>query len=245
MKHVWSTLLGITLGAVPITYLLTQSSTAVAPTPLTDLNIANNGAAEDITHLTDMEARLEKLQARLDQAEGAISKSKHVNPGENGGTPQALSPNTVKADTSEQDTTEAARPEINAMSEEWVAQDKSYQQQTAAALAGQLASEEYDTGWAGNFQAELDQGLKAESFAGTRLSDVECKSSLCRVTLAHDNSETEEQFFEHMLELPIMSNTQAYYQREGNDDGSSSLILYIAREGRSLPLPQRTVKASN
>ena len=245
MKHVWSILLGVTLGAVPVTYLLTQSSTAVAPTKSTDLGSENYSDAEDAARLAAMEARLEKLQARLDWTEGTMPGSNHVNAGERSRAKPTLTPDTAIAIESVPDAIAKQARDLEVLHQERIAQDQAYQQQTNVALAGQLVSEEYDSDWAGNFQADLNQGLKSDSFKGTHLSDVECKSSLCRITLAHDNSETEEQFFEHMLELPVMANTQAYYQRESNGDGSASLVLYVAREGKKLPLPQREAKVSN
>lgn len=245
MKHVWSTLLGVTLGAVPATYLLTQSSTAVAPAKSTDLGSENYRDAEDAARLAAMEARMEKLQARLDGTEGTMPGSNHVNAGGRSRAKPTLTPDAAIAIESEPDTIAKQARDLEVLPQERIAQDQAYQQQTTVTLAGQLASEEYDSDWAGNFQADLDQGLKSDSFTGTHLSDVECKSSLCRVTLAHDNSETEDQFFEHMLELPVMANTQAYYQRENNGDGSTSLVLYVAREGQTLPLPRREANASN
>lgn len=238
MKHVWSILIVVTLIAVLVGYLLTQPSAVVASAQPTEVGLADVRNAENDARLADMEVRLEKLQARLDQTEEAQSGSASINSVDRGNARQAISPSTAKDDASERNAMAALRPAQNGKAGEGIAQDQAYQRQTAAALEVQLAGEEFDPDWAVNFQVELTQGLKSDSFAGTNHTDVECKSSLCRVTLAHDNTESEERFFEHMLELPILSNTEAYFQREINNDGSTSLVLYVAREGQTLPLPR-------
>ena len=192
-----------------------------------------------------MEERIKELQTRIGRSEHTLAKTDHDQSGRQQATQPHSAVDAPQPELSDRARTAAAPPPPDMPIEERMAQDQVYEQQSVAALASRLAGEEVDTDWAGNFQAALDNGLKSESFAGTRLSDVECKSSLCRVTLAHDNAETEELFLENMLDLPVMSNTQAFYKREGNSDGSASLVLYIAREGQSLPLPRRDVNALN
>ena len=194
---------------------------------------------EQATRLRQLEQRIGELQQRLNSAErrAAAELVDYRASDERNDAQRAAAP-AQSADVSEQPPVPHARAGL--APEERAAADRAYREQVVTHLENQLVTEDYDSGWAGNFQADLDQGLKSQSFSGTRLTGVECKSSLCRVTLGHDNVESEEQFFEHVLELPMMANTQAYYTRESGADGSSALVLYVAREGQALGLPKHT-----
>lgn len=186
-------------------------------------------AAEREAQLRALQEQVAALQQRVADAEASMARSA-ARP--RVGAAMNAAPSTD--DTPSSAPTPAAPPRA---AEEHATNANAMREKTLATLENKLADEELDAGWAGNFQAQLEQGLQSESFTGTQLSAVTCKRSLCRVTLTHDNVDMQEQFFEHMLELPVMANTQAYYQREDHPDGSTSLVLYIAREGQTLPLP--------
>lgn len=190
---------------------------------------ADPSAAEREAQLRALQEQVAALQQRVADAEASMMRS----------APTPSVGAAVKAAPSTDDSP-ASAPAPTALpqaAEERAITTNVMREKTLATLENKLADEQLDAGWAGNFQAQLEQGLQSESFNGTRLSAVTCKSSLCRVTLTHDNVDMQEQFFEHMLELPVMANTQAYYQRKDHPDGSTSLVLYIAREGQTLPLP--------
>lgn len=238
-------LIGITLAVAAATYVLIQPPALVADLASAGAGSDDNRDAENAARIAEMEERLKQLQSRIGRSEDTLTATDYVRNERQQTTQPHPAVEAAQPELPDRARAPAAPPQPNMPTEERIAQEQVYEQQSVAALAGRLAGEEVDTDWAGNFQAALDQGLKSESFAGTRLSEVECKSSLCRVTLAHDSAETEEQFLENMLDLPVMSNTQAFYKREGNSDGSASLVLYIAREGQSLPLPRRDVNALN
>lgn len=199
---------------------------------------------EQSARLLELEERIGEMQQRLDAAERRAASAKLSDRRASGedDDAQRATASVQFADVSAQ----PAAPTVRAASssEEQEAADRGHREQTVAQLEEQLAVEDYDSGWAGNFQANLDQGLKSQAFLGTRLTGVECKSSLCRVTLGHDNVDSEEQFFEHVLELPMMANTQAYYTRESGPDGSSALVMYVARQGQALGLPKRSAMSS-
>lgn len=235
MRPMWGALIGAALVTLPVLYFVTrpsQEQLQVAPNHSDDMRDSR---------IAELEATLHEVRARLDRTEAVAPQ---------GGRPGSGSP-ASSAKTAHGEQASSVNKPAAAMEEqqrakltpeEQAAQDNAYQLEAAAALEGRMAGEDYDTVWASNFQSDLQRGLMAESFTGTRLLGVQCKSSLCRVALDHDDPDTEAQFFEHILELPVMANTQAYYQRENNADGSTSLVMYIAREGQSLPLPQRQAR---
>ena len=245
MNHGKIMLIGVTLAVAVVSYVLMQPPALIAEPAAARAESDDNRVAENAARIAEMEERLKELQTRIGRSEDSLAKTDFVHSDRQQSTQPHPEVGAAQPELPDRARTPATPSQPDMPLEERIAQDQVYEQQSVAALAGRLAGEEVDTDWAGNFQAALDQGLKSESFAGTRLSDVECKSSLCRVTLAHDNAETEEQFLENMLDLPVMSNTQAFYKREANGDGSASLVLYIAREGQSLPLPRRNVNAMN
>lgn len=232
MKNAAITVTGI---AVAVLVLVAYRSAQNDPTATLASSSASATSDADATardaQLRNLQEQVAALQKRLADAEASMV---HTAPAP-GGNERANTTPPITDDTAQPAPTPSAQPMTE---EERADAAKAMRENTLATLETQLAGEELDAGWAGNFQTQLEQGLKSESFAGTRLSAVTCKSSLCRVTLAHDNADMQEQFFEHMLELPVMANTQAYYQREDHPDGSTSLVLYIAREGQTLPLPR-------
>lgn len=242
MRNLWSGCLGAAVVAVPAMYFLLQndSPTSLAEQPVEPVRGLEQNADQAV-RILELEARLSDMQTRMERAEaaaiGMVQRAAQNQPqhSENDSAPL---PN--EAVRSEQKSNTGSASDHSATSpEQQVLADQSYQQQVVSALENQLADEPHDAEWAGNFQSELEQGLTAESFSVTRLTNVDCKTSVCRVTLGHDSQEHEDQFFEHVLELPIMANTQAYYTRVPNPDGSSSMVMYIAREGKTLSLPAR------
>lgn len=243
MNYRWKWIAAASIGAVGIAAIMANTEKAVPASQNVDVqrpNVDDIGAAET-ARLVALESRIAALQERVSVAESAITARPF------GSTPQEQLTRSAEVGTSAATEGQRTTPndrEAAAALRSQEEQDKVSQQQTVAALETQLAIEDYDGGWDTNIQAELDQSLKLDSFDGTRLSGVQCKTTLCRVALAYDNVEAEMQFFENLDHLPIMRNTQAYYQRESNADGSVSLVMYVAREGKLLPLTEGA-RASN
>lgn len=226
--------IAVALGAVVIVSLIVDQDTPAPAAQNVDLPSAtkHETATLDSARVAALERRIDELQNRVNLAETAAS-AQEVSSG-----PQQQAASEAQSAQPEAMEQRPETPERRAETalRDQEEQDRIYQQQTIAALDEQLATEEYDTDWDSNVKAELDQNLKLDSFNGTRVSNVECKSTLCRVALTHTNAEAETLFFENLGNLPMMKNTRAYYQRETNADGSTSMVLYVAREGKSLPL---------
>lgn len=243
MRNLWSACLGAAVVAIPATYFLLQNdspTSSIAEQQVEPARVAEQNV-DQAARMLELETRLSDMQARLDRADAAGTTARQAAQTQSPHAVNETSPLPSDVHSMEQKSNiEAAADDFAASREQLEIADKNYQQRAVAALENKLADEQHDAEWAGNFQSGLEQGLAAESFKVTRLTNVDCKTSVCRVTLGHDSQEHEEQFFEHVLELPVMANTQAYYTRVPNADGSSSTVMYIAREGQSLPLPTRS-----
>ena len=207
---------------------MTHNEPALSNTP----ELTATGAAERDAHLRELQTEVQALQQQLTAAEAALAQRAASAP-----VPNLPTDTLVKRAT-------PILPLAAQTETERVTEARQQREKIIASLDQHLAIEELDIQWSNQFQSELEAGLKAESFNGTRLSELTCKQSLCRVALTHDNASMQEQFFEHMLELAVMTNTPAYYEQAEQADGSIALTLYIAREGRSLPLPPRETSST-
>lgn len=97
-----------------------------------------------------------------------------------------------------------------------------------------LQTELVDKDWARPAADALRQAFEAEAAEGVELLEADCRSSMCRLTLAFDPARAEETF--RNLQRMIPWEGEAFFQIEDLDSGEA--ILYIARE--EYPLPRVT-----
>lgn len=103
-------------------------------------------------------------------------------------------------------------------------------------LEERLAGEPLDAAWAGDAETEFAQGLETSGLTGTSLVSASCRSTLCRVTLTHRSPDDEDAFMAQLPNLPGANDTEMFYSRDENPDGTVSMVLYIARQGLGLNL---------
>lgn len=96
-------------------------------------------------------------------------------------------------------------------------------------------SENADYQWAARTTDLITQHLGKGEQVQTILSDVECRTTLCRVEVNHEDAtaagEFELQFSMQVGE--VLPQTSYFY--EPQDNGSISVVMYLAREGYDLP----------
>jgi hypothetical protein len=113
--------------------------------------------------------------------------------------------------------------------------------QRAALLEAALATQDVSAEWS---QAALEQiaatvdqvldTLSPQTSDGLELVGTDCRSTLCRIEFVHENQEV----MEHVVrEIPqqIGWQTNGHMRVISNPDGSSSAVLYLSRDGYSLP----------
>ncbi|MDS4022869.1 MAG: hypothetical protein RKR03_20530 [Candidatus Competibacter sp.] len=106
-----------------------------------------------------------------------------------------------------------------------------------ALLDQQARTERADPRWSGPATTQI-QGLFAEdSLAGSTLRDATCQTTLCRIEVDHRDTLALDRF---LSELPARLgwNTDSYAQTVTHGDGSTTLVLYLSRDGYPLPWPR-------
>ncbi len=99
-----------------------------------------------------------------------------------------------------------------------------------------LSAEQIDVAASNTFAEGLKQAFGGEEeLAGTQLIDAQCRVTLCRIAVLQRSDDDVESFLGHVGTLPGLENTETYWQREVNADGSSVMTMYVMRPGHKLP----------
>ncbi len=108
-------------------------------------------------------------------------------------------------------------------------------QREAGIMENAIANEVLDVAATNTFTQSLKESLVRDESAGTQIVNAECRASLCRVAVLHKSDDDMEAFLDSIQGVEGLSDAEAYWQRQPNPDGSSSMTLYIARQGQRLP----------
>lgn len=125
-----------------------------------------------------------------------------------------------------------------ASDEELVAQSARLAQARQDAIEEVLAAEARDAGWARETEANLRSwysGLDPERFAGTVLEGVECRSTLCKLTL-HQEHKAQQLEVAGTIRIETLPRVFARFE---DRNGHHLTSLYLVRSGFQLPGPSR------
>ncbi len=103
------------------------------------------------------------------------------------------------------------------------------------AIEATLRHEAIDATWVAQATDAIEQAMEDKALAGSELHDLECRSTLCRVEVAHQNPIARADFMLRfaMMVGPVLPSMTA--QPIEGDDGSSTSSIYLARQGYELP----------
>ncbi|EDZ66862.1 hypothetical protein NOC27_189 [Nitrosococcus oceani AFC27] len=96
-------------------------------------------------------------------------------------------------------------------------------------------SENIDPQWSTKTSGLITQHLEKGEQTKTNLEDVDCRATLCRVAVNHQDAAVAEEF---QLQFPMQmaeALPQINYLYEQQADGSVSMVMYLARDGYDLP----------
>lgn len=186
------------------------------------------------------QSRMATLQQRLDALESrvAVSQPPSGGPGTVAPRDQDALPPAARGDIGNPSTLRAvgvpdepATPSV--MDPAAAAERRSHE---AGVIEQTLAAEPIDVSASNTFAAGLKQAFGEEpDLAGNQLLDAECRATLCRIAVLHRSDDDVDLFLGHLGTLPGFDNTQTYWQRQLNADGSSVMTMYVARQGQVLP----------
>ena len=120
---------------------------------------------------------------------------------------------------------------------EKIAAEEEHTRQVAQLLEGALASETADLGWSVAAAQEISRSLKSAALEHTRLGEVRCASTLCRIEVSHDSLEAEQGFILQLGQLESFRQSEGFGQRVERGDGSVATTLFVSRSGHRLPNP--------
>jgi hypothetical protein len=96
-----------------------------------------------------------------------------------------------------------------------------------------LFAERIDPAWADSARRALDEALQDEKMRGLTLVSQECRTTLCRLELHLDSSLSPAQAFHNLAQ-----HSQWWGAGFVRIDEAGSAVVYLAREGHSLPPSQ-------
>ncbi|MGH8593313.1 MAG: hypothetical protein ACREV3_05505 [Gammaproteobacteria bacterium] len=103
------------------------------------------------------------------------------------------------------------------------------------ALESSLQNEPLDSDWSPQAREQITEVFASKELAETSLEHIECRSTLCRVEVEHDDLRKRREFelwFPFKVAEILPRIAMRYVE---NDNGSSGTIIYLAREGHRLP----------
>jgi hypothetical protein len=101
-----------------------------------------------------------------------------------------------------------------------------------ATLLARIADEPADGSWSGPTEDAVRDALRGPEFAGARLVDVDCRTSLCRAELAASDDEAHERAASSLPLTPPFA-TNGLIRRTGDPD-APTLVVYFARPGHKI-----------
>jgi hypothetical protein len=98
-----------------------------------------------------------------------------------------------------------------------------------------ILAEGTDPEWSSLAELALDEASKSEEMTEFNLVDAKCGITMCRMMLSLDNSESPEESFRKLLDFAPWQGEGFIRIQDGNDRESAQAVVYLAREGYSLP----------
>lgn len=196
-------------------------SVSSAPEP------AGSGGADDpaVEDLAGLKQDMALMKAELASVRGSLKQvAAQVQPPPSHGNAEATAPNY------EPQAVDSAAEEAAAMEETTRLQEKRIE-----SIGTALRTEPLDAAWATQAMDAIRQAMSSATMSGTSIHDVECRSSLCRVEVAHENPAARARFIRRfaMLVGPMLPTMTAQPIEAG--DGAFASLIYLAREGHDLP----------
>ncbi|MGH8487678.1 MAG: hypothetical protein ACREXS_02070 [Gammaproteobacteria bacterium] len=114
------------------------------------------------------------------------------------------------------------------------------QRSLARMAAGEtvLQQESADGVWSIQAMDALGQALGSEEFSSTKVQDMECRATLCRLEVVYADQEQQMRFEQHFSFKVGQLLPRMMMHSEEQTDGTISAVIYLAREGHDLPPPE-------
>lgn len=94
--------------------------------------------------------------------------------------------------------------------------------------------EREDSDWSRETEGQIVHILESTALEDSDLMLVDCRSTLCRLEVSHDDDEAQLQFLD-TLPLTAPFDAEGFYERIDDGDGFSRTVVYLARVDHQLP----------
>jgi len=188
-----------------------------------------------------VQSEVSALQRRIDALESRVAPSHPPNPvpgNRDLHDPTAPLPSArIPSPELRSDSLADAMPAEQAAPPFWDADAAAQRRQYEAGVLEQaLSSQQADVAASNTFAEGLKQAFGGDAeLAGNQIVDAQCKVTLCRIAVLQKTDDDVDAFLGQVGSLPGMENTETYWQRQLNADGSSLMTMYVARPGHKLP----------
>jgi hypothetical protein len=105
----------------------------------------------------------------------------------------------------------------------------------AEANEAALQKETEDPTWSGEARDLIASAVAAGGLAATSVEDVECRATLCRVEVTHKDRQARAVFEQRFMPAVAQLLPQAMSRTVENENGSTSSVVYLARDGHDFP----------
>lgn len=192
---------------------------AAAPTPTADDAPADRSNDAKYVAMTVRLADTERQLAALQRSTGAMPS----------GAP----------DLSQEEQVAAAR----AAREELEQQEEAHTLALQNALEAQFFGEDLDPQWARQTQESISRDFLGGGFSGSQLTELQCQSNLCRMQVHSTDGKAHERMIMGYTNIDAFANSQVFWSRDDQPDGSSLTTLYLMREGSTVPAVEQLAKS--
>jgi len=133
-------------------------------------------------------------------------------------------PSTVRSRSESANNPELELPRLSANAEDY----RSY-------LQRQFLQQALDVSWASQAKSGLDTGLGHLLDKRSSVTSIECRSSLCRVELTHQDERAYASFADVFVKSQVWKGP-GFFSKQGETRGGEwIMVIFLAREGTELP----------
>ena len=136
-------------------------------------------------------------------------------------------------------------PEASAPDEEGAAEELTVEEEAEQVEADTLEmidlfeetilTEGTDPEWSSLAEFDLDEASISEEMTEFNLVDAKCGTTMCRMELSLNDFDSPEESFRKLVNFAPWQGEGFISIEDGNDEESAQAVIYLAREGYSLP----------
>jgi len=105
-----------------------------------------------------------------------------------------------------------------------------------AFIEDSFAGESIDPAWASVVEGQIGQLAAEPRVAGSRITELQCRATLCRMEVEHDGAGEVQRFLDDVV-TKIAEAPRATVQRFDEEGGLERSLVFLAKRGHSMPLP--------